>query len=227
MASLERCSGHGTLQQDFHLSQIQGRQALQREKCCRRQLWQSLAGYIAKHLSFYPLSHFLPHCFGLENLLSKHLPFLLEPHHNNLSFPTINGFIINNNNINNWLKHAVLKAANKPHAPYSGCSSGVAVMDTNGNIYQIGRPQWSNASNNKAFQFELWSPWSPQAYTWAAWFDSPCLGMAWSACVTVGLLRWWWWWLLRWAHGSHAFKTGGAIGLAAGHGNLGLFGYQE
>lgn len=85
-------------------------------------------------LTFTPLSHFLPHRFGPEDLLSKDLPFLLEPHHNNLSFPTTtttNGFVINDR-----LKQAALDAANKSHAPYSGCPSGVAVMDTDGNIYK-------------------------------------------------------------------------------------------
>lgn len=91
--------------------------------------------------AFTPLSHFLPHRFGPENLLSKHLPFLLEPHHNGLSFLTNsqpNGFTTTTTTTNNLdsLRYAALDAANKSHAPYSGCPSGVALIDTDGNIHK-------------------------------------------------------------------------------------------
>ncbi|XP_023885188.1 cytidine deaminase 1 [Quercus suber] len=88
--------------------------------------------------AFTPLSHFLPHRFGPENLLSKHLPFLLEPHHNGLSFLTNsqpNGLTATANNFDS-LRYAALDAANKSHAPYSGCPSGVALIDTDGNIHK-------------------------------------------------------------------------------------------
>ncbi|KAM4131970.1 hypothetical protein ACJW30_01G215300 [Castanea mollissima] len=90
--------------------------------------------------AFTPLSHFLPHRFGPENLLSKHLPFLLEPHHNGLSFPTNtqpNGLTTTTaNNSLETLRYAALDAANKSHAPYSGCPSGVALVDADGNIHK-------------------------------------------------------------------------------------------
>lgn len=92
--------------------------------------------------AFTPLSHFLPHRFGPENLLSKHLPFLLEPHHNGLSFLTNsqpNGLTTTtaaaNANLDS-LRYAALDAANKSHAPYSGCPSGVALVDADGNIHK-------------------------------------------------------------------------------------------
>lgn len=34
------------------------------------------------------------------------------------------------------LKNAALEAANKSHAPYSGCPSGVALLDSEGKIYK-------------------------------------------------------------------------------------------
>ncbi|KAM4124196.1 hypothetical protein ACB094_01G212900 [Castanea mollissima] len=90
--------------------------------------------------AFTPLSHFLPHRFGPENLLSKHLPFLLEPHHNGLSFLTNsqpNGLTTTTaNNSLDSLRYAALDAANKSHAPYSGCPSGVALVDADGNIHK-------------------------------------------------------------------------------------------
>lgn len=89
--------------------------------------------------AFTPLSHFLPHRFGPENLLSKHLPFLLEPHHNGLSFLTNsqpNGLTTTAANNLDSLRYAALDAANKSHAPYSGCPSGVALVDADGNIHK-------------------------------------------------------------------------------------------
>uniref|UniRef100_A0A2N9EPK0 cytidine deaminase n=1 Tax=Fagus sylvatica TaxID=28930 RepID=A0A2N9EPK0_FAGSY len=82
-------------------------------------------------LTFTPLSHFLPHRFGPEDLLSKDLPFLLEPHHNNLSFPTTtttNGFVINDR-----LKQAALDAANNLGPTQSAL---VAFIVNNGGGYE-------------------------------------------------------------------------------------------
>ncbi|KAF8400982.1 hypothetical protein HHK36_014285 [Tetracentron sinense] len=94
---------------------------------------------------FRPVSYFLPHRFGPDDLLDKDVPLLLEPHHNglifkdNLSNPSSNP----NNRCNgvadykeDELKFAALEAANKSHAPYSGCPSGVALMDSKGKIYR-------------------------------------------------------------------------------------------
>ncbi|XWS26709.1 hypothetical protein CRYUN_Cryun26dG0053600 [Craigia yunnanensis] len=83
---------------------------------------------------FTPLSHFLPHRFGPDDLLEKDVPLLLEPHRNGLSFCSdlCNGKI----NGEDDLKYAALDAANMSHAPYSGCPSGVALVGVEGNIYK-------------------------------------------------------------------------------------------
>ncbi|KAF8388835.1 hypothetical protein HHK36_025515 [Tetracentron sinense] len=98
---------------------------------------------------FRPISHFLPYRFGPDDLLGKDVPLLLEPHHNGLILND-NGNIPNSNpqNLCNGiadseasqeeieLKFAALEAANRSHAPYSGCPSGVALMDLEGKIYK-------------------------------------------------------------------------------------------
>ncbi|KAK8286435.1 hypothetical protein E1A91_D08G296500v1 [Gossypium mustelinum] len=82
-----------------------------------------------KDQEFTPLSHFLPHRFGPDDLLGKDAPLLLEPRRNGLSF-TSDGCE------NDELKHAALDAANMSYAPYSGCPSGVALIDVEGKIYK-------------------------------------------------------------------------------------------
>lgn len=89
---------------------------------------------------FNPLSHLLPHRFGPDDLLDKEAPLLLEQQHNGL-FP-----IIKNSNFNELcngerdqfidLVDAAFEAANKSHAPYSDCPSGVALVDAEGRIYK-------------------------------------------------------------------------------------------
>ncbi|TYJ02390.1 hypothetical protein E1A91_A13G225600v1 [Gossypium mustelinum] len=88
-----------------------------------------------KDMQFAPLSHFLPHRFGPDDLLEKDVPLLLEPHRNGLSFcsDTRNGEI---NGDGDNSKYAALEAANASHAPYSGCPSGVALVDVEGKIYK-------------------------------------------------------------------------------------------
>ncbi|KAG2718209.1 hypothetical protein I3843_03G203900 [Carya illinoinensis] len=87
---------------------------------------------------FQPLSNFLSHRFGPDDLLAKDVPLLLEPHHNGLTFlsetqfPSCNGF----GDGYEELRHAALEAANKSHAPYSRCPSGVALMDGEGKVYK-------------------------------------------------------------------------------------------
>ncbi|KAB1209311.1 Cytidine deaminase 1 [Morella rubra] len=87
---------------------------------------------------FQPLSNFLSHPFGPHDLLPKHVPLLLEPHDNRLSFlsethlPSCNGF----SDGHGELRYAALEAANKSHAPYSECPSGVALMDGEGKVYK-------------------------------------------------------------------------------------------
>ncbi|KAF5748490.1 Cytidine deaminase [Tripterygium wilfordii] len=85
--------------------------------------------------NYIPVSQLLPHRFGPDDLLTKDVPLLLESHRNGLGFP--NNFHCNGET-GNWdlLKHAALEAANKSHAPYSRCPSGVALMDSEGKIYR-------------------------------------------------------------------------------------------
>lgn len=88
---------------------------------------------------FESFSRFLPHRFGPDDLLDKDVPLALEPHNNHLSF-----LYDSNSNIPNGintpvcddLKYEALKAANKSHAPYSNCPSGVALMDCEGKVYR-------------------------------------------------------------------------------------------
>ncbi|GAB4837811.1 hypothetical protein Ancab_027335 [Ancistrocladus abbreviatus] len=88
---------------------------------------------------FKTLSYFLPHRFGPDDLLDKDVPLILENHDNHL----VVGDELNGNLSNgfsafdlNELVLAALEAANKSHAPYSGCPSGVALMDEDGKIYK-------------------------------------------------------------------------------------------
>ncbi|KAL5079879.1 hypothetical protein RYX36_008300 [Vicia faba] len=92
---------------------------------------------------FTSLSEFLSHPFGPHDLLPKHVPLLLEPRNNDLSFHDTgsNGYSNDNNNNNNQssiskLKIAALEAANESHAPYSESPSGVALLDSRGNVYK-------------------------------------------------------------------------------------------
>ncbi|KAH1105475.1 hypothetical protein J1N35_009243 [Gossypium stocksii] len=82
-----------------------------------------------KDQEFTPLSHFLPHRFGPDDLLGKDAPLLLEPRRNGLSFTSDGGE-------KGELKYAALDAANMSYAPYSGCPSGVALIDVEGKIYK-------------------------------------------------------------------------------------------
>ncbi|KAK3210518.1 hypothetical protein Dsin_015224 [Dipteronia sinensis] len=82
------------------------------------------------------LSHFLPDRFGPDDLLDKDVPLLLETHQNGLKFNGYHQNNICNGQISEKLKLAALDAANKSHAPYSKCPSGVALMDCEGKFYQ-------------------------------------------------------------------------------------------
>ncbi|KAK7272766.1 hypothetical protein RJT34_29589 [Clitoria ternatea] len=85
-----------------------------------------------KEAQFTPLSNFLSHPFGPHDLLPKSTPLLLEPHHNALSISLPN----NDNNATMKLRVAALEAANASHAPYSGSPSGVALLDSFGNVFK-------------------------------------------------------------------------------------------
>ncbi|XP_050372189.1 cytidine deaminase 1-like [Argentina anserina] len=83
---------------------------------------------------FGPLRHLLPHRFGPEDLLGEDVPLVLEKHNNALSFtekPSKQSPIFSDD----LISHA-LEAANRSHAPYSQCPSGVALLDSEGKIYR-------------------------------------------------------------------------------------------
>nr|XP_043624066.1 cytidine deaminase 1-like [Erigeron canadensis] len=98
---------------------------------------------------YKPISSILPHPFGPFDLLDQEMPLILEKHDNGLCFKDEN-FITQNGNLSNLangycelakkndgiLKLEALEAARGSHAPYSGCPSGVALMDCDGNVYK-------------------------------------------------------------------------------------------
>ncbi|XP_068338937.1 cytidine deaminase 1-like [Pyrus communis] len=85
---------------------------------------------------FDPLLLLLPHRFGPEDLLGQDVPLLLEQHENGLSFLSETENLTGDFKLNAELKAAALEAANKSHAPYSGCPSGVAILDSDGKMYK-------------------------------------------------------------------------------------------
>jgi cytidine deaminase len=86
---------------------------------------------------YTPLSNFLSHRFGPHDLLPEDVPLLLEPHHNKLSFLSDTQIKLCNGvcAVGRELRYAALEAANSSHAPYSGCPSGVALVDCEGKVY--------------------------------------------------------------------------------------------
>ncbi|KAE8680991.1 S-adenosyl-L-methionine-dependent methyltransferases superfamily protein [Hibiscus syriacus] len=76
-----------------------------------------------------------PPMFGPDDLLPKEDPLLLEPQWNGLSFCS-DMCNSGTDDGEDDLKHAALDAANVSHAPYSGCPSGVALVDVEGRIYK-------------------------------------------------------------------------------------------
>ncbi|KAK7399037.1 hypothetical protein VNO78_10212 [Psophocarpus tetragonolobus] len=82
---------------------------------------------------FRRLSDFLPQRFGPHELLPLEAPLHLEAHHNALS---LLGDGDGDDAAIQKLKIAALEAANKSHAPYSGSPSGVALLDSHGNIFR-------------------------------------------------------------------------------------------
>ncbi|KAL8456527.1 hypothetical protein ACS0TY_034660 [Phlomoides rotata] len=111
-----------------------------------------------EHVSpdFKPLTDFLPNPFGPHDLLDQETPLLLENHANGLDLLPPDDAHIDLNSINltngdedpcklsngnyetseSLLEEAALEAANNAHAPYSGCPSGVALMDCQGKVYK-------------------------------------------------------------------------------------------
>ncbi|XP_023516485.1 cytidine deaminase 1-like [Cucurbita pepo subsp. pepo] len=95
----------------------------------------------SKSNDYVPLPQFLPHRFGPYDLLNKDVPLILEPRFNGLSLSdesAENHTLCNGAHGSDWekLKRAALDAANMSHAPYSRCPSGVALIDTDGQIYK-------------------------------------------------------------------------------------------
>ncbi|CAA3031455.1 cytidine deaminase 1-like [Olea europaea subsp. europaea] len=120
-------------------------------------------GNMENALSFKRLSEILTDPFGPHDLLSEETPLLLESHNNGLSLLPKNALSVDGSSTNlcngncelsvgnensvklscgNWekdeilLRKAALEAANNSHAPYSGCPSGVALMDSEGKVYR-------------------------------------------------------------------------------------------
>ncbi|MFS7982658.1 putative cytidine deaminase [Helianthus anomalus] len=99
---------------------------------------------------YKPISSILPDPFGPFDLLDQNTPLILEKHDNKLSFKDDNfltGKFSNLSNLSNgyselvmknevMLKNKGLEAARESHAPYSGCPSGVALMDCEGKVYK-------------------------------------------------------------------------------------------
>jgi len=97
---------------------------------------QSYKNDLANKQQFEPLSCLLPHRFGPDDLLDKDIPLLLETRHNNLSF--VGDALLPNGICASFddLKNEALEAANKSHAPFTNCPSGVALMDCEGKVYR-------------------------------------------------------------------------------------------
>ncbi|KAK9072020.1 hypothetical protein SSX86_008452 [Deinandra increscens subsp. villosa] len=115
---------------------------------------------------YKPLSSILPNPFGPYDLLDERTPLILDKHNNQLSLKDDKLITQNGNSINlstgydeslktdtfktarglqalslsagyeETLETEALKAARESHAPYSGCLSGVALMDCDGKVYR-------------------------------------------------------------------------------------------
>ncbi|KZV15006.1 hypothetical protein F511_39210 [Dorcoceras hygrometricum] len=123
--------------------------------------WESTSPPIQKivqkiHPPLSPYRKFYLILFGPHDLLDQETPLLLESHHNrldllpshddsnpiNLCNGNSNAEKLSNGNCEKHdpdearLKESALEAANSAHAPYSGCPSGVALMDCEGKVYR-------------------------------------------------------------------------------------------
>ncbi|XP_023744368.1 cytidine deaminase 1 [Lactuca sativa] len=98
---------------------------------------------------YKPISSILPDAFGPFDLLDHDMPLILEKHenelllvdyslysHNEKTSKLPNGYteLVKENEKN--LEKEALAAARASHAPYSGCPSGVALMDCEGKVYK-------------------------------------------------------------------------------------------
>lgn len=98
---------------------------------------------------YKPISSILPDAFGPFDLLDQDMPLILEKHENKLLLVD-NALSSKNENVSNLpngytelvekndekLQREALDAARASHAPYSGCPSGVALMDCDGKVYK-------------------------------------------------------------------------------------------
>ncbi|KAL4563831.1 hypothetical protein LXL04_027879 [Taraxacum kok-saghyz] len=96
------------------------------------------------------ISSILPNPFGPFDLLDQKTPLVLEKHSNKLSLKDDDSSITQNGNswnLSNGYQELIdkkekslvteaLEAARGSHAPYSGCPSGVALMDCEGKVYK-------------------------------------------------------------------------------------------
>ncbi|XP_059316196.1 cytidine deaminase 1-like [Lycium ferocissimum] len=115
----------------------------------------SLSNNNPHDMTFKPLAELLPYPFGPFDLLDDETPLLLEHHNNGLSLgltrsqklETVreknsdhgylsNGFSKETEKEYSHVTFAALEAANESHAPYSGCPSGVALVDSDGKVYK-------------------------------------------------------------------------------------------
>lgn len=96
---------------------------------------------------YRPIGDILPHPFGPFDLLDQEMPLVLEEHKNDIFFKEecvntenlrnlTNGYLELAKKNDGFLKSEALAAARGSHAPYSGCPSGVALMDCDGNVYK-------------------------------------------------------------------------------------------
>ncbi|KAL5728375.1 cytidine deaminase [Ranunculus cassubicifolius] len=93
--------------------------------------------------AYRPISDFLPHHFGPDDLLEKSVPFLLDFRHNGLvlndSNNVVNDTVKSDETVDSdqrKQKYSAIEAANGSHAPYSKCPSGVALTDADGKVYK-------------------------------------------------------------------------------------------
>uniref|UniRef100_A9U3W5 cytidine deaminase n=1 Tax=Physcomitrium patens TaxID=3218 RepID=A9U3W5_PHYPA len=82
-----------------------------------------------------PLSYFLPHRFGPDDLMSRNFPLLLESRSNDLILASFGAWLRDNKHSLVDLKLAAFAAANASYAPYSRCPSGASLVTRKGQVY--------------------------------------------------------------------------------------------
>ncbi|XP_031487125.1 cytidine deaminase 1-like [Nymphaea colorata] len=82
---------------------------------------------------FRRIAFFLPHRFGPRDLLHGDVPLLLENRNNRLAIASsaADSLPVEDRD----LLHSALRAANRSHAPYSGCPSAVALRAKGGRVF--------------------------------------------------------------------------------------------